>query len=78
MCVLTVTSHILIYRKIKYKDDGRDLVTWVDYITIHVTFPFINAWVSYQLLYMISLSIVTACPFMTEDDAKFDELSHYC
>lgn len=36
-----------IYKPLKYKDDGRDVVSVIDFITIHVTFPAINAWISY-------------------------------
>lgn len=36
-----------LYRKVKYSDDGRELVNFVDFVTIHVTFPVLNAWLSY-------------------------------
>ena len=50
-----------IYRPLKYKDDGRDVVSWIDFITIHGTFPAINAWVSYQLYYCLELCFTTIC-----------------
>ena len=40
-----------LYRKVKYRDDGRELVSFVDFVTIHVTFPILNAWLTYQTLY---------------------------
>ena len=54
--------HCLIYRTVKYKDDGRDLVTGWDFVTIHVTFPFINAWVSYQIVYVAIVAFCALCP----------------
>lgn len=44
-------SFKMLYRKLKYKDDGREQVPLLDFITIHVTFPVLNAWASYQVLY---------------------------
>jgi hypothetical protein len=54
--------HALIYRRVKYKDDGRDLVTVADFVALHVTFPFINAWVSYQLVYVSMIALCAMCP----------------
>lgn len=48
-----------VYLKIKYRDDGRELVTWLEFATIHCTFPFLNAWISYYLAYQISICIFT-------------------
>ena len=56
-----VSIHYTIYRPLKYKDDGRDVVSWLDFVTIHMTFPLINAWVSYQLYYCLMITITTAC-----------------
>jgi len=42
---------ILVYGRVKYKDDGRELVGFIEFITIHVTFSVLNAWMSYQLAY---------------------------
>lgn len=42
MCV-----SFLLYDKVKYKDDGRELVGFIEFITIHVTFPVLNAFTSY-------------------------------
>lgn len=46
----------------KYKDDGRDLVTVADFVALHVTFPFINAWVTYQIVYVASIALCAMCP----------------
>lgn len=45
--VLKFTIKTTLYRKVKYSDDGRELVSFVDFVTIHVTFPVLNAWLSY-------------------------------
>ena len=55
-CKYTHTYFIVIvvfflYERVKYKDDGRELVGIVEFITIHVTFPVINAWSSYIVAY---------------------------
>ena len=60
-CVLKLVIYYTIYRPLKYKDDGRDVVSWIDFLTIHGTFPAINAWVSYQLYYCLELSFTTVC-----------------
>jgi hypothetical protein len=45
--VLKLFTQYLIYNQVKYKDDGRDVVTVFDFISIHVTFSVINAWMTY-------------------------------
>ena len=56
-----MTINYLIYSPLKYKDDGRDIVSVIDFVTIHMTFPAINAWVSYQLYYTILVTWTTVC-----------------
>ena len=56
-----VVIHYLIYRPLKYKDDGRDVVTLLDFLTIHCTFPAINAFISYQLYFCLMLTATTVC-----------------
>ena len=56
-----MTIYYLIYRPLKYKDDGRDVVNWIDFVTIHMTFPAINAWISYQMYYAILTTVTTIC-----------------
>ena len=64
----------LIYKPLKYKDDGRDVVNWLDFVTIHMTFPAINVWASYQLYYSILITVTTMC------DSSYigAESSSYC
>ena len=52
-----------IYLKIKYKDDGRELVSWLEFVTIHMTFPALNAWITYLLLYQFSIAMILQCPY---------------
>ena len=33
----------------------------IDFITIHVTFPTINAWISYNLYFSLMISVATVC-----------------
>lgn len=47
----------------KYKDDGREFVSVLEFITIHCTFPLMNAWVTEQLFYQISSLFIQTCPF---------------
>ena len=54
--------HFLIYKTTKYKDDGRDLVNMIDFISIHCTFPAMNAWISYQTLYVLFMTMAAICP----------------
>ena len=54
---------MFLYRPIKYKDDGRELVSWFEFITIHVTFPVLNAWVSYVLLYEVLVILANTCEY---------------
>ena len=45
--LLKLELHYFLYLKVKYKDDGRELVTISDFVTIQVCFPAINAWITY-------------------------------
>lgn len=60
--LLKLATHELLYKRLKYKDDGRDLVSKIDFCTIHVTFPLMNAWFTYQLIYVCYLSYAAICP----------------
>ena len=72
--VVLVVIFYLIYKPLKYKDDGRDVVNWLDFVTIHMTFPAINVWASYQLYYSILITVTTMC------DSSYigAESSSYC
>lgn len=54
-----------IYLRLKYRDEGFEMVQWNEFITVHVTFPVINAWLSYTLVYILFLNIVNLCDFNT-------------
>ena len=72
--VFIVITHYYIYSPLKYKDDGRDVVSFIDFITIHGTFPSINAWISYNLYYYLTITVTTIC-----DTDYFDNVtSDYC
>lgn len=72
--LFVVTTHYYIYSPLKYKDDGRDVVSFIDFITIHGTFPAINSWISYNMYYYLTITVTTIC-----DTAYFDHVtSSYC
>ncbi len=62
-CLIVVLVQLFLYRRVKYKDDGRELVSMVEFITIHVTFPILNAWISYMLAYQIMITLAQSCPW---------------
>lgn len=69
--LLKIVIYLFIYRPIKYKDDGRELVSWFEFLTIHVTFPVLNAWVTYQLVYNVFIILATTCPFPVQENTFF-------
>ena len=68
--ILKIVLHFMIYKTTKYKDDGRDLVSFVDFISIHCTFPIMNAWITYQTLYVFFMTLATICPQKARPDQK--------
>ena len=71
--LLKLCVQYLIYQPLKYRDDGRDVVSAADFITIHVTFPAINAWITYQLYYCMMATYATVC-----DTSALDDISDFC
>jgi len=60
---LLVIVLFFIYRKIKYHDDGFEKVTASEFITIHITFPVTNAWISYTLAYILLINLANFCNY---------------
>jgi len=63
-----VLTHLVIvlffiYEKIKYHDDGFEKVTGTEFLTIHITFPVTNAWISYTLAYVLFINFTNYCNF---------------
>ena len=54
---------LLIYEKIKYHDDGFEKVTATEFISIHITFPVTNAWISYTLGYILLINLANYCNY---------------
>jgi hypothetical protein len=52
-----------LYLPIKYKDDGRDVVSGTDYVCIHVPISFMNAWATYFFLYSSFVSFSELCQY---------------
>lgn len=55
--ILKVYVHVFAYKRIIYKDDGRDYVSIKEFIAIHVTFSILYSWISYLVLYTFISSI---------------------
>ena len=70
-----VFTNQTIYKRIKYKDDGRDIVNFKDFVTIHVTFPLMNAWFTYQFVYVSFIAFASICPPPAEST---DNISQFC
>jgi len=51
--LLKAYLHYFTYRKIKYKDDGRDFVSISEYVTIHVGFSVLYSWCTYMMFYVL-------------------------
>ena len=50
------------------------MVSFIDFVTIHGTYPAINAWISYQMYYYVTITVTTVC-----DTSFFDDLTtDYC
>jgi uncharacterized membrane protein len=60
---LLVIVLFFIYEKIKYHDDGFEKVTATEFITIHITFPVTNAWISYTLAYILLVNLANYCNY---------------
>lgn len=57
------------YHRVKYKDDGREIVSFMEFLTIHCTFPIINAWMSYNLAFEFIAVLSQYCPYTPLADA---------
>ena len=44
----------------------------MDFVTIHMTFPAINAWISYQIYYAVMVTTTTMC-----ETSYFDNIDTY-
>ena len=49
--LLKLFVHYFGYRRIKYLDDGRDFVSFKEFISVHCTFSVLNSWMTYFLCY---------------------------
>lgn len=61
LTLLIALVNAFIYLRLKYRDEGFEMVQWNEFITVHVTFPVLNAWLSYTLVYILFLNIVSLC-----------------
>lgn len=63
LVLLKIIVLLFIYNKIKYHDDGFEKVTLAEFVTIHVTFPVTNAWISYTLVYVLFVNFANYCNY---------------
>ena len=59
------------YERVKYKDDGRELVGFIEFVTIHCTFSILNAWISYQLAYQFMIMLSSSCPYKVDHSDNY-------
>jgi hypothetical protein len=75
---LIVYIHLFGYRKVIYKDDGRDLVTMREFICVNFTYSALHQWVTYMTVFTLFKSTVDSLG-LTEgsdsDSGKFDIVS---
>ncbi len=50
---LKIYIHVFVYTNIKYKDDGRDYVRFIEFLAIHVTFSILHSCLSYYVVYSL-------------------------
>jgi hypothetical protein len=48
--LLKLYIHYFGYRRVKYLDDGRDYVSFKEFIAVHVTFSVLNCWITYFVI----------------------------
>lgn len=61
VCLVIVTSLVFfIYSRVKYEDDGRYYVSWLEYFGIHVQFSILTAWILVESCGYTILLIVIA------------------
>jgi len=51
LIIFIVYVHYFGYRRVKYMDDGRDYVSFKEFLSIHVTFSVLNSWMSYFVIF---------------------------
>jgi hypothetical protein len=82
MFFFLVYVHIFAYRKIKYKDDGRDYVSALEFLSIHMTFSILHSWVTYFTIFNFFQSIDQIIRLNSDSDiiqyVSVDVLAEIC
>jgi len=47
------------------------IVGLVEFVTIHVTFPVLNGWISYMLAYQLMIILAQSCPYGASQNYRF-------
>ena len=50
-----------LYTRVKYLDDGRELVTPTEFVSLHFTLTFMSGWMSYQLAIQFLILLTKMC-----------------
>lgn len=64
--------HYFGYRRVKYLDDGRDYVSFKEFLSIHVTFSVLNSWMTYFVYFNLFQFIK-----IIEDAQKIDPYQEF-
>lgn len=72
--LLKVYVHFFVYTKIKYLDDGRDFVSWIEFLSIHCSFSVLHCCLSYYVIY----NYVTSLAYIIDDYFDGEYKCHRC
>jgi hypothetical protein len=71
---LLVYVHYFGYRKVKYLDDGRDYVSFMEFLAIHVTFSVLSSWMTYFVTYNL-FSLIKIVDEITDVNLALETVS---
>lgn len=66
--------HYFGYRKVKYLDDGRDYVSFMEFLAIHVTFSVLSCWMTYFVTYNL-FSVIKIVDEITDVNLALETVS---
>ena len=66
--------HYFGYRKVKYLDDGRDYVSFMEFLAIHVTFSVLSCWMTYFVTYNL-FSLIKIVDEITDVNLALETVS---
>lgn len=45
-------------------------MSWFEFVTIHMTFPCLNAWLTYAFFYQVSDVVLLSCPYLPDPNVQ--------